>query len=84
MDREGIIYMKKKENKAAGNYVSRERMQQYKADAAFARRMLQMNAMRRICGGDGFSNTAVSIGRLRRFFPQVHLYGPGLALIFRN
>ena len=58
--------MKKKGNtsagRAAGCYVSRAQIAKYKADEAFAQRMMQMNAMKRICGEIGFSNSAPSIG----------------------
>ena len=64
--------------------MSRERMQQYKADAAFARRMLQMNAMRRICGGDGFSNTAVSIGAASPLFSTGTFVRSGIGADFQK
>ena len=58
--------MKKSRNKTAGRpagiYVSREQIEKYKADETFARRMMQMDAIKRICGADGYSNSAVSIG----------------------
>ncbi len=58
--------MKKNRNKTAGRpagiCVSREQIEKYKADEAFARRMMQMDAIKRICGADGYSNSAVPIG----------------------
>ena len=48
--------------RGAGTFVSREQMAKYKADEAFVRRMLQMDVVKKFCGEDGYSNSAVSIG----------------------
>ena len=80
--------MKKNRNasagRAAGCYVSREQMEKYKTDEAFARRMLQMDAIRRMCGADGFSNSAVSIGAASPLFSAGTFVRSGIGVDFEK
>ena len=80
--------MKKNRNasagRAAGCYVSREQMEKYKTDEAFARRILQMDAIRRICGADGYSNSAVSIGAASPLFSAGTFVRSGLSSDFQK